>query len=256
MVTVSSNISFSSIFTCPHESEVLLLRKKSACNYMFSKNCLKLGRINCKLQESGIEENPTRNKASLRSRNRMEEYNIAMKRMMRNPSEYHHDLGLFPYTSIFYFFIFWFLMLIFHCHLQFWLCMCVHLSLSNQFNFLWWIGNKENIQMGNETYLSGGCGSGFFLRLAYMKLSMIHWFVVNYYQLWCQMHSQSYPSVNHVDGFQVLIFRTFGLCYFIFVGNDGCISINLGCIWIQMACFRVLTLSFAILCVLASRTHA
>jgi hypothetical protein len=47
--------------------------------------------IHCKL--SGVEDNPTGKNLSLSSTNRMEEYNIAMKRMMRNPYEYHHDLG-------------------------------------------------------------------------------------------------------------------------------------------------------------------
>ncbi|GFY84478.1 dual specificity protein phosphatase (DsPTP1) family protein [Actinidia rufa] len=50
-------------------------------------------------QENGIEEkNPTSNGVS-DSKSRMEEYNIAMKRMMRNPYEYHHDLGM-NYTWI------------------------------------------------------------------------------------------------------------------------------------------------------------
>ncbi|KAI9102218.1 hypothetical protein K1719_023728 [Acacia pycnantha] len=54
--------------------------------------------IFCKLSESGIEENSTSRRAS-NSKNRMEEYNIAMKKMMRNPYEYHHDLGM-NYTLI------------------------------------------------------------------------------------------------------------------------------------------------------------
>ncbi|GMP40078.1 hypothetical protein CsSME_00010656 [Camellia sinensis var. sinensis] len=37
-----------------------------------------------------LSENPT---------TKMEEYNIAMKKMMRNPYEYHHDLGLLHLVS-------------------------------------------------------------------------------------------------------------------------------------------------------------
>lgn len=47
--------------------------------------------ISCKLPESEVEENYT---SSSVSSNKMEEYNLAMKRMMRNPYEYHHDLGI------------------------------------------------------------------------------------------------------------------------------------------------------------------
>ncbi|KDP21672.1 hypothetical protein JCGZ_03343 [Jatropha curcas] len=99
MVAASNCISLSSVFTYPHENEVLLAKRKSTCKFMVSKNCFKMCRINCKLPDSGIEENPTRKDASLSSKNRMEEYNIAMKRMMRNPYEYHHDLGM-NYTLI------------------------------------------------------------------------------------------------------------------------------------------------------------
>ncbi|XP_009769315.1 phosphoglucan phosphatase LSF2, chloroplastic [Nicotiana sylvestris] len=52
--------------------------------------------ISCKLPESEVEENYT---SSSVSSNKMEEYNLAMKRMMRNPYEYHHDLGM-NYTLI------------------------------------------------------------------------------------------------------------------------------------------------------------
>ncbi|GFY84474.1 dual specificity protein phosphatase (DsPTP1) family protein [Actinidia rufa] len=55
--------------------------------------------VSSKLSENGVEEkNPTSNGVS-GSKSRMEEYNIAMKRMMRNPYEYHHDLGM-NYTWI------------------------------------------------------------------------------------------------------------------------------------------------------------
>ncbi|CDP13923.1 unnamed protein product [Coffea canephora] len=62
------------------------------------RNNLRLNnKIYCKAPESEVQENPTRKGSS--SKNRMEEYNIAMKRMMRNPYEYHHDLGM-NYTLI------------------------------------------------------------------------------------------------------------------------------------------------------------
>ncbi|XLR00213.1 hypothetical protein HN51_054975 [Arachis hypogaea] len=56
-----------------------------------------------KLLESGIEEKKhktsTSNTSAFKSKDRMEDYNFAMKRMMRNPYEYHHDLGM-NYTLI------------------------------------------------------------------------------------------------------------------------------------------------------------
>ncbi|XP_052192746.1 phosphoglucan phosphatase LSF2, chloroplastic [Diospyros lotus] len=61
----------------------------------------KPSKISCKLSESGVEvegKNPT-SKGVSSSRSRMEEYNITMNRMMRNPYEYHHDLGM-NYTLI------------------------------------------------------------------------------------------------------------------------------------------------------------
>jgi len=94
MVGISSNISLSTVSTYPLENRILLLmRKKPTCNFMVFKSCFQMGRtgIHCKL--SGVEDNPTGKNLSLSSTNRMEEYNIAMKRMMRNPYEYHHDLG-------------------------------------------------------------------------------------------------------------------------------------------------------------------
>ena len=64
---------------------------------MISKGPSKLSMVSSKLSESSIEEkNPTSNGVS-DSKSRMEEYNIAMKRMMRNPYEYHHDLGDFHF---------------------------------------------------------------------------------------------------------------------------------------------------------------
>lgn len=85
----------SSVFRCPLENEAVLFseKKKSKCNLMVSKNHFKMGKIDCRVSENGIEGNPTSSKVSFKSKNRMEEYNTSMKRMMRNPYEYHHDLG-------------------------------------------------------------------------------------------------------------------------------------------------------------------
>lgn len=106
MVGISSNISLSTVSTYPLENGILLvMRKKPTCNFMVFKSYFKMGRtgIHCKLPAhshgSGVEDNPTGTNLSLSSTNRMEEYNIAMKRMMRNPYEYHHDLGM-NYTLI------------------------------------------------------------------------------------------------------------------------------------------------------------
>ncbi|CAL1371748.1 unnamed protein product [Linum trigynum] len=56
-------------------------------------------RISCQVARNESSRNNNDNNVSLSSRNRMEEYNTAMKRMMRNPYEYHHDLGM-NYTLI------------------------------------------------------------------------------------------------------------------------------------------------------------
>ncbi|XP_021713657.1 phosphoglucan phosphatase LSF2, chloroplastic-like [Chenopodium quinoa] len=56
--------------------------------------------ICCKLSGNGNEEKPSSNSITIPKKSRMEEYNIAMKNMMRNPYEYHHELGM-NYTLIF-----------------------------------------------------------------------------------------------------------------------------------------------------------
>lgn len=66
--------------------------KKSFCNFMIFKN--KSSRTNgicCKMSGAGVGEDPGKT-----SKSRMEDYNTAMKRMMRNPYKYHHDLGKTP----------------------------------------------------------------------------------------------------------------------------------------------------------------
>lgn len=80
----------SSVFIAPIEN-------KRMCNFVvsISKNALKSSKIYCKLpgtESSGIEQNPTSRRPNS-SGTKMEDYNVAMKRMMRNPYEYHHDLG-------------------------------------------------------------------------------------------------------------------------------------------------------------------
>ncbi|CAI9091848.1 OLC1v1026947C1 [Oldenlandia corymbosa var. corymbosa] len=67
--------------------------------WMPTKKNLKLIQISCKLPEDETEGITSRAVALGTSRSRMEEYNLAMKRMMRNPYEYHHDLGM-NYTQI------------------------------------------------------------------------------------------------------------------------------------------------------------
>ncbi|KAF9618876.1 hypothetical protein IFM89_002744 [Coptis chinensis] len=89
------NSLFASLFTSPLENE-LLLKKKSFCEFkVLSNNKMNVNGISCKVQsESEIHEKPTSTNKS-----KMEEYNTAMKSMMRNPYEYHHVLGM-NYTLI------------------------------------------------------------------------------------------------------------------------------------------------------------
>ncbi|XP_048495240.1 phosphoglucan phosphatase LSF2, chloroplastic [Beta vulgaris subsp. vulgaris] len=56
--------------------------------------------IYCKLSGDGTQDNLISNSTITKSKkSSVEEYNIAMKKMMRNPYEYHHDLGM-NYTLI------------------------------------------------------------------------------------------------------------------------------------------------------------
>ncbi|KAL1290771.1 hypothetical protein HN51_059281 [Arachis hypogaea] len=81
----------------------VLRRYKSPCTFVVPNYSLRFTRICCKkLSENGIDEKhkpSTSNTTASKSKDRMEDYNIAMKRMMRNPYEYHHDLGM-NYTLI------------------------------------------------------------------------------------------------------------------------------------------------------------
>ncbi|XP_034704306.1 phosphoglucan phosphatase LSF2, chloroplastic [Vitis riparia] len=87
------NSCFHLAFKNPLENGVVLMKNKSSCKLMVPSNSFKVKRISCKLPESGVEESATSNRVS-NSNNRMEDYNTVMKGMMRNPYEYHHDLGM------------------------------------------------------------------------------------------------------------------------------------------------------------------
>ncbi|KAJ4980166.1 hypothetical protein NE237_010946 [Protea cynaroides] len=87
---------FSTVLTVQHESE-FSSKKRLFCSSMVSRKPSTISRISCKVSGGGMEDNPTRTSSS--SGTKMEDYNIAMKRMMRNPYEYHHDLGM-NYTHI------------------------------------------------------------------------------------------------------------------------------------------------------------
>lgn len=90
--------STSPVFLSPVGNNALLTSHKKGYLKMVS-NSGRLERYavySCKLSEGGIEENNGTNRRVQRSSsNKLEEYNTAMKRMMRNPYEYHHDLGQF-----------------------------------------------------------------------------------------------------------------------------------------------------------------
>ncbi|CAK8567791.1 unnamed protein product [Lathyrus sativus] len=90
-----SNIGFSSLFRVSLNTDPLSKQRKhkSPCSFTVPLNyySTRVNKICCKLSESGTEVS--------KSKDMMEEYNIAMKSMMRNPYEYHHDLGM-NYTVI------------------------------------------------------------------------------------------------------------------------------------------------------------
>jgi hypothetical protein len=94
-----SNIGFSSTLRVSLDTQLLSKQRKhkSPCSFIVPFNySVRINKICCKLSESGIEDNPTTKRVS-KSKDMMEEYNIAMKKMMRNPYEYHHDLGQFHF---------------------------------------------------------------------------------------------------------------------------------------------------------------
>lgn len=72
------------------KSSLLNSTGKSSFEQRFPKNLP----VSCKISGSGAGENQGTNGVSLSSKNKMEDYNTAMKRLMRSPYEYHHDLGM------------------------------------------------------------------------------------------------------------------------------------------------------------------
>ncbi|XP_043726137.1 phosphoglucan phosphatase LSF2, chloroplastic [Telopea speciosissima] len=86
---------FSTVLRIQHENE-FSSKKRLFCSSMVSRKSSRINRVSCKVSGGGIEDNPTRTSSS---GTKMEEYNVAMKSMMRNPYEYHHDLGM-NYTHI------------------------------------------------------------------------------------------------------------------------------------------------------------
>ena len=96
MGAVSNSCFSPSIFTSLGKNPLLSMKSMDNIT-MISKGPSKLSMVSSKLSESSIEEkNPTSNGVS-DSKTRMEDYNLAMKRRMRNPYEYHHDLGQFHF---------------------------------------------------------------------------------------------------------------------------------------------------------------
>ncbi|XP_022146766.1 phosphoglucan phosphatase LSF2, chloroplastic [Momordica charantia] len=97
MATSSFPPSFSSL------SVILPLQNHTPNKFLsfpskLSKPHLQFHRICCGMPETGVRQNPTSGGAST-SRNSTEMYNMTMKKMMKNPYEYHHELGM-NYTVI------------------------------------------------------------------------------------------------------------------------------------------------------------
>lgn len=96
MGSIANSLLSYSVLKAPLENKKILMNSACYSLVSISKSSSRLRKINCKLPEtqSGIEQrNHISKKASNSKTNKMEEYNIAMKGMMRNPYEYHHDLG-------------------------------------------------------------------------------------------------------------------------------------------------------------------
>lgn len=88
MSVVGSKSSIFSLTSHFREIEKSSRHKPSIDPRRFPRN---LG-VSCKISGNGAEE---KNGVSLSSKNKMEDYNTAMKRLMRSPYEYHHDLGTY-----------------------------------------------------------------------------------------------------------------------------------------------------------------
>ncbi|OWM87370.1 phosphoglucan phosphatase LSF2, chloroplastic isoform X2 [Punica granatum] len=98
MAAITNSCSYSSVFMSQLQKHSLAMPRSHGPALAFSRNPHKAGRITSKLPETGVQkQSPPA--AGGGSRHKMDEYNVAMKRLMRNPYEYHHDLGM-NYTLI------------------------------------------------------------------------------------------------------------------------------------------------------------
>ncbi|KAL6509380.1 Phosphoglucan phosphatase lsf2, chloroplastic [Orobanche gracilis] len=95
VVKISLSLSLPSL-NSPYQKTALFLspsKQKRTDPIRPPNDSFRFHNISCRLSE-GEQVSPVRT-----SKNKMEDYNIAMKKMMRNPYEYHHDLGM-NYTLI------------------------------------------------------------------------------------------------------------------------------------------------------------
>lgn len=93
-----SSLLSSSLLPPPTETDNLSW--PTTCNNLrLPRKSFRLNQIYCTLPESETEETRASYPTYGISRSKMEDYNLAMKTMMRNPYEYHHDLGM-NYTLI------------------------------------------------------------------------------------------------------------------------------------------------------------
>lgn len=78
----------------------------SSCIFVSSNSHNKKPQINLTLTPKNLKPKTTTSisckKTSQNETNKMEDYNTAMKRMMRNPYEYHHDLGQYAFSFFIY----------------------------------------------------------------------------------------------------------------------------------------------------------
>ncbi|KAI3748905.1 hypothetical protein L6452_12324 [Arctium lappa] len=81
-----SSSSFTFASSSPLKIKAFLSNKKPQFNLNLTPNNFKPTSISCEATQNGTK--------SQTSNHKMEDYNTAMKRMMRNPYEYHHDLGM------------------------------------------------------------------------------------------------------------------------------------------------------------------
>ncbi|KAJ0801806.1 putative protein-tyrosine phosphatase [Helianthus annuus] len=86
----SSSFTFAS---SPFDNKTLL-HKKPQFNPILNPKTPNPTSTSCKTTQNEIDETPQSNKNQSPTTHKMEDYNTAMKRMMRNPYEYHHDLDV------------------------------------------------------------------------------------------------------------------------------------------------------------------